>query len=90
MNIIQENNWVITTKKGKGKWPLFFGNLEHAIPIYAGGYTCNIYPLHVSLYGIFLLNGALAFLTNLKKRGGVILETWQHSHPEKMKYNIQG
>ena len=28
INIIQENNWVITTKKGKGKLPLFCGNGE--------------------------------------------------------------
>ena len=26
INIIQENNWVNTTKKGKGKLTLFFGN----------------------------------------------------------------
>ena len=36
MNIIQENNWVITTKKkGKGKLPIFCGNIERVIPIYA-------------------------------------------------------
>ena len=35
MNIIQENNRVITTKKGKGKLPLFCGNVERVIPIYA-------------------------------------------------------
>ena len=29
INIIQENNWVITIKKGKGKLPLFHGNGEH-------------------------------------------------------------
>ena len=34
INIIQENNWVITTKKGKGKLPLFFGNGEWLITIY--------------------------------------------------------
>ena len=34
MNIIQENNRVITTKKGKGKLPLFRGNVERVIPIY--------------------------------------------------------
>ena len=27
INIISENNWVITTKKGKGKLPLFCGNV---------------------------------------------------------------
>ena len=37
INIIQENNWVITTKKGKGKLPLFYGNRELEIPIYAWG-----------------------------------------------------
>ena len=35
INIIQEKNWVITTKKGKGKLPLFCGNGERVIPIYA-------------------------------------------------------
>ena len=35
INIIQENNWVITTKKGKGKLPLFRGNGERVNPIYA-------------------------------------------------------
>ena len=34
MNIIQENNWVITTKKGKGKLPLFSGNVERVSPVY--------------------------------------------------------
>ena len=34
INIIQEKNWVITTKKGKGKLPLFYGNGERVIPIY--------------------------------------------------------
>ena len=36
INIIQESNWVITTKKGKGKSQLFFGNVERVIFIYAG------------------------------------------------------
>ena len=35
INIIQENNLVITTKKGKGKLPLFRGNRERVNPIYA-------------------------------------------------------
>ena len=35
MNIIQDNNRVITTKNGKGKLPLFCGNREQVIPIYA-------------------------------------------------------
>ena len=34
MNIIQENNWVITTKRGEGKLPLFCGNIERVTPIY--------------------------------------------------------
>ena len=34
MNIIQEKNWVITTKKGKGKLPLFCGNVERVFSIY--------------------------------------------------------
>ena len=37
MNIIQEKNQVITTKKGKGKLSLLFGNVEWLIPIYAQG-----------------------------------------------------
>ena len=35
INIIQENNWGITTKKGEGELPLFSGNRERLIPIYA-------------------------------------------------------
>ena len=31
---MQENNRVITTKKGGGKLPLFCGNGEWVIPIY--------------------------------------------------------
>ena len=34
ITIIQEKIWVIATKKGKGKLPLFCGFGEHAIPIY--------------------------------------------------------
>ena len=33
--MIQENNRIITTKKGKGKLPLFNGNGEQVITIYA-------------------------------------------------------
>ena len=35
INIIQENNWLMITKKWKGKLPLFFRNGERVIPIYA-------------------------------------------------------
>ena len=35
INILQDNNRVITTKKGKGKLPLFRGNEKRVIPIYA-------------------------------------------------------
>ena len=35
INIILENNWVITTKKGKGKLLIFCGNVERLIHIYA-------------------------------------------------------
>ena len=35
--MIHENNWVVTTKKGKGKLPLFCVNVEWVIPIYADG-----------------------------------------------------
>ena len=34
VNIIQESNWVIITKNGKGKLPLFCGNREQVIKIY--------------------------------------------------------
>ena len=37
MSMIQENNWVITTKNGKGKLPIFCGKGERLIPIYGGG-----------------------------------------------------
>ena len=40
INTIQENNWVINTKKGKGNFPLFYGNGERKIPIYA--FTNNV------------------------------------------------
>ena len=33
--MIQENNRVSNTKKGKGKLPLFCGNREWVIPIYS-------------------------------------------------------
>ena len=36
INIIQEKNWVISTKKGKEKLPLFRGNGEQEIAIYSG------------------------------------------------------
>ena len=35
INIMHEKKWVITTKKGKGKLPLFCGNGERVITIYA-------------------------------------------------------
>ena len=41
INIILENNWVITTKKGKGKLPLFCGNGERVIPIHGVGGILN-------------------------------------------------
>ena len=42
INIIHENNWAITIKKGKGKLPLFCGNVERVIPIYGGtGSDCR-------------------------------------------------
>ena len=31
---MQEKNWEITTKKGKGKLPLFRGNGKRGIPMY--------------------------------------------------------
>ena len=34
INMIQESNWVITIKRGKGKLALFRGNREWVIPIY--------------------------------------------------------
>ena len=35
INIMQDNNWFIITKNGKGNLPLFCGNGEQVIPIYA-------------------------------------------------------
>ena len=37
INIVQENNWVITTKKRKGKLTLFRGNGERVNLIYGPG-----------------------------------------------------
>ena len=34
LNMIQEKNKVITIKEGKGKLPLFHGNVERVIPMY--------------------------------------------------------
>ena len=34
INTIHEKNWVITTKKGKGKLPLLCGNGERLISVY--------------------------------------------------------
>ena len=47
INIIQVNNWIITTKKVKDKLPLFFGNGERVIPIYG---TDMIISMHEYLY----------------------------------------
>ena len=35
INILLDNNWVITAKKGKGKLPIFCGNGKRVIPIYS-------------------------------------------------------
>ena len=35
INIIQEKSWLITTKNGKGKFPLFCGGVERVITVYA-------------------------------------------------------
>ena len=42
INITQENNWVITTKNGKGKLPLFCGDGERIITIYGYRHVRNI------------------------------------------------
>ena len=34
IDIIEEKNWIVTTKKGKGKLLLFCGNLEQVITLY--------------------------------------------------------
>ena len=41
INIIQDTNWVITTKKGKGKLQLFCGNLDLVITIYGEEGSAN-------------------------------------------------
>ena len=40
--MIQEDNWVITTKNGKGKLPLFCGDGERIITIYGYRHVRNI------------------------------------------------
>ena len=45
INIIQENNWIITIKKAKGKLPLFCGNGERLLPIYSAVPLCPIIRL---------------------------------------------
>ena len=47
MNIIQDNNWITTTKKGKGNLPLFRGNGERVNPIYGEGDVRNILTIRV-------------------------------------------
>ena len=42
INIILENNWAITTKKGKGKLPIFCGNGDRVIPIYVPRASLNL------------------------------------------------
>ena len=34
INIMHEKNWLITTKKGQDKLPLFTGNRKQVIPVY--------------------------------------------------------
>ena len=41
--IIQENNRVITTKKGKGKLPIFCSNGYQVIHIYGGWWVDEFY-----------------------------------------------
>ena len=41
---MQENNWVITNKKGKVNLPIFYGNEEQVIPIYAFLVSSPIIP----------------------------------------------
>ena len=45
INMIQNNSWVITKKKGKDKLLLFCGNGEQVIPIYAFTYA-RIWLVH--------------------------------------------
>ena len=45
INIMQDNNRLITMKNGKGKLTLFLGNIKWVIPIYASWYS-----LHCVLY----------------------------------------
>ena len=44
INIVQEKNCVITTKKGKVKLPLFRDNGEQVIPIYCSHINIDIIP----------------------------------------------
>ena len=53
INMIQENNRVITTKKGKGKQPSFCVNRERVITIYGEkdrlkGYLIEIQTSHTT------------------------------------------
>ena len=53
INIIQKNNWEITTKKGKDKLPLFSANVERVIPIYDTTHPPLKIP-HVQLKQLFI------------------------------------
>ena len=51
INIIQEENLIITTKRGKGKLPFLFGNEERVIYIYDGrdGFDLTTPPTFIDL-----------------------------------------
>ena len=66
IEIIQENNWVITKKQGKGKLKLFCGNGERLINFYALEMSpLDLYPLEMGHLEWNPLEGTTLELTHL-------------------------
>ena len=65
---MQENNWLITTKKGQGKIPLFCGNGEQVIPIYGGKYVIRVW-IGWKLWWLTVIRGGMEEWMEIWGRG---------------------
>ena len=68
MNIIQENNRVITTKKGNVKLPLFCGNVERVIPIKGQTQPQVMTLIHLIHLRTVIIDVDDAKIRNIRKR----------------------
>ena len=70
INIIQENNWVVPPKKGKGKLPLFRGNGERVNSIYGWRPLAILEEVSASVLpvvrGVLWFQVELFFILNLE------------------------